>query len=231
MARRLRHRIERTRNKHSRAVFQNETIVIRLARNLSRMEEQEHIENLLRRMMKQVLEEEQKILIHPFAHLLNGGQSQTITLASGRKVFFSLIPGERTRAMRTQNGWTVSVGPRLRRAALHRFLWSLLARSEERRIARLVQSINESSFALPLRSVKLRFASAQWGSCSPRGVIMINAALLFVPPSALRYIIMHELAHRRRADHSPAFWREVAWAMPRYERAPRLLQEYRLPTL
>jgi len=227
---RIRHRIEYTRNKHSRAVYKGETIIIRLARNLSKTEEQDHIRNLLRRMTQIVLQEHQKTAIHPFGHLLGGGQMQTVTLATGRKIVFSLHPASRTRAVKLRSGWRIEVSPQVRRRALHRLLWSLIAKQEEERIAALVHKINRETYRVHVREVRLRFATTQWGSCSPRGIIMLNAALLFLPPSLLRYVIIHELAHRVLANHSPAYWREVEWAMPNYKKAYKALQDYRLPS-
>jgi predicted metal-dependent hydrolase len=226
---RLRHRVERTRNKHSRAVCRGDTIIIRLARNLSRTEEQEHIRSLLRRMTHLVLEERQKTIVDPFRHLLDGGQSAMVTLATGKRILFSLTPGERTRARRTARGWNVEISPQIRRKALHRFLWQILAKQEQSRIEELVRTINHERYYLPVKRVQLKFATTQWGSCSPRGVIMINTALLFVPPSLLKYVIVHELAHRIHANHSSAYWREVEWAMPGYEKQYKELHNYRLP--
>ncbi len=228
---RIRHRIERTRNKHSRAVCRGDTIIIRLAKNLTKTEEQEHIQNLLRRMTHMVLEERQKVSLDPFRLLLNGAQTQTVTLATGRKIVFTLQPGNTTRARRTSRGWAVEVSPQIRRRALHRFLWSLLSDTELTRIQNLVHKINDDLFGVRIRAVKLRFATTQWGSCSPKGDIMLNTALLFVEPSILKYVIVHELAHRLQANHSPAYWREVEKAMPNYEKSYKALQDYRLPTL
>lgn len=226
---RLRHRVEYTRNKHSRAICKGNTIIIRLARNLSRTEEQDHIQNLLRRMTHLVLQEQQKTMVSPFDHLLNGGQTQTVTLARGRTIHLSLVPGIRTKAERTMRGWNISVSPQIRRRALHRFLWSLIAKVEQERITKQVHDINHETFRVPVRTVRLRFASTQWGSCSPKGVLMLNVALLFLPPSLLRYVIIHELAHRIHSNHSPAYWREVKRVLPQYRRAYEALQEYRLP--
>ena len=78
----IRHRVEYTRNKHSRAVCRGNTIIIRLARNLSKAEEREHIQSLLRRMTHLVLQEREKSSVDPFRHLLSGGQTQTVTLAT-----------------------------------------------------------------------------------------------------------------------------------------------------
>lgn len=230
-ARPIRHRIVRTRNKHSRAILREGTIVIRLAKNLSPVEEREHIRDLLRRMTRHVLDERRKTIVHPFRHLLEGGQSSTVTLATGKKIRFFLEAGERTRIRHTRQGWKITVSPGLKRRGLHRLLWNILAEMEQPRIEALVRRINDETYGARVRTVKLSYASSQWGSCSPRGVIMINASLLFLPPRLLRYIIIHELAHRRRADHSPAFWNEVAWAMPHYERLREELHDFRLPSI
>ncbi len=227
----LRHKVEHTRNKHSRAICRDDTIIIRLAKNLSKTEEQEHIQNLLRRMTHMVLEERQKTSIDPFRHLLNGGQTLTVTLSTGKKILFSLVPGKVTRARRTVRGWNISISPQLRRSALHRLLWKLIADQEKDRITRLVHQLNDELFNVRVREIKLGFATTQWGSCSTRGVIMLNTAMLFIEPSLLKYVIVHELAHRIHANHSPRYWNEVARVMPNYERAYKALQNYRLPTL
>lgn len=230
----IRHRVIQTRNICSRAVLQEDTIVIRLARNLSQEERREHIRNLLRRMMEQVLKEQRKKRIAPFRHLLDGGESLTVRLASGRIYRIALIPGSRTQVrlldMR-QRSWVVEIGPRLRRPALHRLLWNLLAKTEMRRMQHTVRALNGNTLRVQIRGVKLAFAQSQWGSCSPKGVIMLNTALLFLPKKILHYVIVHELAHRLVHNHSPSYWKTVKRVMPNYRGAYRELQNYRLPSL
>lgn len=230
----IRHRVIQTRNIYSRAVLQEDTIVIRLARNLSQEERREHIQSLLRRMMEQVLKEQRKKRIAPFRHLLERGESLTVRLASGRMYRFVLTPALRTRIQplgKHLNGWTVGIGPHLRRPALHRLLWKLLAHAETQRMEKMVRAVNRKTLRVPIRGVKLAFAQSQWGSCSPKGIIMLNTALLFIPRRILHYVIVHELAHRLIANHSPRYWETVKSAMPTYRRAYRELQNYRLPTL
>ncbi len=66
---------------------------------------------------------------------------------------------------------------------------------------------------------RVRFSSAlkRWGSCSRDGNIYITWMLLFAPERAIDYVLVHELAHRRFFDHSPAFWDVVRQYMPDYE--------------
>src|SRR3989338_1628849 len=175
---RIRHRVEETRNTCSRAVLNEDTIVIRLARNLSQEERREHIRSLLRRMMEQVLKEQRKKRITPFRHILDGGETLTIQTKTGKTYRFFLTPDHRTRVSKLtgrQNGWVVHIGPKLRRPTLHRLLWNLLAQAETQRMKDIARVLNRKTLRVPIHEVKLSFAKSQWGSCSPKGVIMINA--------------------------------------------------------
>ncbi|PIP65316.1 hypothetical protein COU77_02815 [Candidatus Peregrinibacteria bacterium CG10_big_fil_rev_8_21_14_0_10_49_16] len=228
---RVPYRVEYTKNKYSRAILRENTIIIRLAKNLSAEEHREHVQSLLERMMEQVRKEHHKKLIHPFRHILQGGQSQTVRLATGKTFTFTLIPGTTTKARRKPNGWHITVSPHIRRKTLHRLLWSLIAKEELPRIAQLVARINDERTKVHVKNVRVAFAQSQWGSCSPRGTIMLNAALLFAPPSLLCYVIVHELVHRRVSNHSQKYWNLVEEALPNYKRAIKKMQQYRLPTL
>jgi predicted metal-dependent hydrolase len=225
------HRVERTRNKHSRAVFRDNTIVIRLAKNLSQHEEQEHIQSLLRRMMKQVLKEQEKRIVDPFRPLLQGEQDLTVHLERGISYHFRLLPGTRTKAVRTDLGWDITVGPDVRRMRLHRLLWSLLAEAEQPRMYVLVEDIDDATYRAGVRDVRLSYAASQWGSCSRSGVIMLNTILLFMPRYLMEYVIIHELAHRKHPNHSDTYWRHVERACPDYLAARRALHQYRICSL
>lgn len=57
----------------------------------------------------------------------------------------------------------------------------------------------------------------RWGSCSPSGTVNIHWATMQLPPTLIDYVLVHELAHLLRHDHSTEFWRLVERAMPDYE--------------
>ncbi len=65
----------------------------------------------------------------------------------------------------------------------------------------------------PFRVKHLR---RRWGSCSRAGRLNFNLRLAMAPTAELEYIVVHELSHLVRLDHSPAFWRTVERYMPDY---------------
>ena len=57
--------------------------------------------------------------------------------------------------------------------------------------------------------ITVRDTTSRWGSCSSSGTISFSWRLAFAPTDVMRYVVMHELAHRVHMDHSPAFWATV----------------------
>lgn len=57
----------------------------------------------------------------------------------------------------------------------------------------------------------LRFKEmhTRWGSCSSVGAITLNWRLVHTPAEVIRYVIVHELAHRVHLNHSTKFWQLV----------------------
>lgn len=48
-------------------------------------------------------------------------------------------------------------------------------------------------------------AQSRWGSCSSDGTIRYNWRILLAPPHLLRWLVAHEVAHRRHMNHGPEF--------------------------
>jgi predicted metal-dependent hydrolase len=80
---------------------------------------------------------------------------------------------------------------------------------------------------LQVSRVSVRNQRSRWGSCSPSGHICLNWRLVLMPEAVREYVLIHELMHLRRLDHSRHFWRLVAQACPGYEQARRWLRENR----
>lgn len=65
---------------------------------------------------------------------------------------------------------------------------------------------------------------SRWGSCSADGLISVNWRLVMAPAEVFRYVVVHELCHRRHHNHSVRFWRLVARHMPGFENPRRWLR-------
>lgn len=66
-------------------------------------------------------------------------------------------------------------------------------------------------------SLSWKETSSRWGSCASTGAIMLNWRLIHTPPEVARYVIVHELAHRKHMDHSSRFWNLVEQFDPAYK--------------
>jgi predicted metal-dependent hydrolase len=62
----------------------------------------------------------------------------------------------------------------------------------------------------------LRRQRTRWGSCSASGTISLNMCLMFQRPAVVRYLLVHELCHRRQLNHSPRFWSLVESFEPQW---------------
>ncbi len=71
--------------------------------------------------------------------------------------------------------------------------------------------------ALIVTRVSVRNQRWRWGSCSRSGHICLNWRLVQMPDAVRDYVMIHELMHLRRMDHSPKFWKLVEAACPTFQ--------------
>jgi predicted metal-dependent hydrolase len=54
-------------------------------------------------------------------------------------------------------------------------------------------------------SIVLRDMPKRWGSCTPKGKIILNPELIKAPKGCIEYVIIHELCHLIHHDHTQNF--------------------------
>jgi predicted metal-dependent hydrolase len=79
---------------------------------------------------------------------------------------------------------------------------------------------------IAVSTVSIRDQRTRWGSCSRSGRVCLNWRLALMPDWVADYVMIHELMHVRRMDHSPRFWALVADACPSYQLAKRWLRTH-----
>ena len=73
-------------------------------------------------------------------------------------------------------------------------------------------------------SVKITSAEKRFGSCSSKNALCFSWRLMAYPTEAVEYVVVHELAHIKHHNHSPAFYAFIEKYMPDYRQRQKLLK-------
>ena len=127
--------------------------------------------------------------------------SASLNIRIGRSVLLRQDAAESTYAL-PLSGNVEDQG--LCRLALQRFVLAR-ARAQLPRVARAVlgEIGGEPS------EIRVKRRKHTWGTCSSVGVITLDARALLLPRELAREIILHEAAHLKVPNHSPAFYAEL----------------------
>ena len=77
-----------------------------------------------------------------------------------------------------------------------------------------------------VESIEVKDIGFKWGRCSPSGKLGLHWKCMMAPARIFDYIVVHELCHLLRPDHSPAFWNEVDKVMPDYRDRKEWLRKH-----
>ncbi len=83
-----------------------------------------------------------------------------------------------------------------------------------------------SKYGFSYNRVFIRNQKTRWGSCSYKNNISLNMKLVRLPDELVDYVILHELAHTIRKDHSKAFWAEMDKLVGNRKQMASRLREY-----
>jgi predicted metal-dependent hydrolase len=97
-----------------------------------------------------------------------------------------------------------------------------------RAVAELPPRLRElaARYQLDVSRISIRDQRTRWGSCGRDGHICLNWRLILMPDWVRDYVMLHELMHLKRLDHSRAYWALVADAHPDYQEARLWLREH-----
>jgi predicted metal-dependent hydrolase len=68
------------------------------------------------------------------------------------------------------------------------------------------------------KNIYLQEMPTRWGSCTPKGKIILNPELIKAPKACIEYVIVHELCHLVHKNHSQKFFDLQKKEMPDWEK-------------
>lgn len=82
---------------------------------------------------------------------------------------------------------------------------------------RLTEILSKTTWVTDIPSFRVMAMKKQWGSCSAKGLLMLNPHLVKAPKECIDYVILHELCHIAEHNHSERFWRLLTQVMPNWK--------------
>lgn len=73
-------------------------------------------------------------------------------------------------------------------------------------------------FQVSPSALTIRSMTKRWGSCTPRGKIILNTDLIKAPRGCIEYVIVHELCHLVHHNHTKKFIELQSREMPNWEK-------------
>ncbi|OLT46624.1 metal-dependent hydrolase [Saccharomonospora sp. CUA-673] len=142
---------------------------------------------------------------------------RTVTAYREGETMVVLIPATMTKA--EERHWVAEMQKKLQRTESKRA--SPARASDEALLLRCTELSRRylDGTAKPASVRWVRPMRTRWASCTPvNRTIRVSRRLRDVPPWVLDYVLVHELAHLRVADHNDEFW-ELVHRYPKAERA------------
>lgn len=75
-------------------------------------------------------------------------------------------------------------------------------------------------------SIQVKDIGFKWARCGKAGALAFHWKCMMAPVRIFDYIVVHELCHLIRRDHSDAYWNEVDKVMPDYRERKDWLRKY-----
>lgn len=83
-----------------------------------------------------------------------------------------------------------------------------------------------AKYGISPSSIYIQEMGNRWGSCTPKGKIILNTELIKAPKPCIEYVITHELCHLLHHDHTKAFFELLEAEMPDWKRWKSKLEKF-----
>jgi hypothetical protein len=139
----------------------------------------------------------------------------------GRDYPLRLVAGPGRSVRRTLDTLRVELPDPRDREMVRRLVEGWLLEEARELFHRRMEELVGRTPALALRGpppLALRRMTRRWGSCSPKGRILMNTHAIKLPQRLVDYILMHELCHVRIPNHGRGFWNLLSQCMPDWKK-------------
>ena len=75
-------------------------------------------------------------------------------------------------------------------------------------------------------NIVIKNTGFRWASCSVNGDLAFHWKCMMAPPKVIDYLVVHELCHIHKRNHSDAFWNEVDKVLPDYKERKLWLRKH-----
>lgn len=82
-----------------------------------------------------------------------------------------------------------------------------------------------SKYEIPEPELQIRQMPTRWGSCTPKGKVILNPELIKASKGSIEYVIIHELCHLIHHNHTRAFYELQESMMPDWKKWKEQLDE------
>ncbi len=216
---------ERVMSRYARASLRGNTIRIRVPRFLWKRSAAKAYEELKQSMIKKIEKHGPEDVKMPIEFT-----EGTFSIL-GRQFNIEATRGSGTRSSARFRDNTIkitlanSIDESTKRSHTSRLARRALAKALSPLLTEHVMQLNSAHFKSKVNRITLRDNSTLWGSCSPENNIMLDFRLLFAPQDVMDAVIIHELAHTVKKNHSKAFWKLVTDIVPDYKEKRRWLKQ------
>lgn len=74
--------------------------------------------------------------------------------------------------------------------------------------------------------IVIRRMTRRWGSCTPKGRILLNPYLVVAPTDCIDYVVIHELCHVMHPRHDEGFYQVLTTVLPDWPRRRKRLEKH-----